>query len=96
VFIFELCDLLKRVNSARESGYAVQDDYRATILAWSSAFLDDITRNEAEKRQLEGGAKANEIAKIARKVKLMKLDGFSSWLSWSYQAKELMAGIMNG
>ena len=24
--IFELHDLLKRVNSARESGYAVQDD----------------------------------------------------------------------
>ena len=28
-------------------------------------------------------------------MKLMKLDGYQTWLSWSYQAKELMAGISN-
>ena len=59
--------------------------------------LNDKLQDEAERRQLEAAAKAqaNEIAKIAPKVKLMKLDGYPSWRSWSYQEKELMAGIKN-
>ena len=32
--IFELCDLLKRVNSARENGYAVQDDYSPSLIVF--------------------------------------------------------------
>ena len=57
--IFELCDLLKQVNSARENGYAVQDDYRSTILTWSLVLLDGKTQDEAERRQLEAAAKSS-------------------------------------
>ena len=83
--ILELRDLLKRVNHARESDYAISDTLRSTILEWTSVLLEEKATAEAERRQQEAAAKAQatEIAKITPKVKLMKLDGYQTWLSWS-------------
>ena len=63
----------------------------------SLKLLEDKAAADAERRQQEAAAKAQatKITKIAPKVKLMKLDGYQTWLSWSYQAKELLAGLSN-
>ena len=70
---------------------------RSLILEWTSVLLEDKAADDAHRRQQEAAAKAqaSEIAKTAPKIKLMKLDGYQTWFSWSYQAKELLAGLSN-
>jgi hypothetical protein len=73
-------------------------------LNWSSVLLNDKTQDEAERRQLEAAAKAqaNEIAKIAPKVKLMKFmykkawigDGFAVLLLLSVWFLNVMANVI--
>ena len=48
--IWELRDLLKRVNQAHEDDYAISDTLRSTILEWTSVLLEDKATAEAERR----------------------------------------------
>ena len=47
--------------------------------------LEDKAADDAHRRQQEAAAKA-QASELAKKIKLMKIDGYQTWLSWSYQA----------
>jgi hypothetical protein len=93
--ICELKEMLKRMNILRENGYSLAEDMRSEILEWHSKLLQHKTDHDRKSRQQEAVAKAQatEIAKLAPKVTLMKLSGYSRYLSWIHQAKSILVGI---
>ena len=93
--IHECRELLKRINKAREAGYQLDMSSRQTMLDWHSALLQDKSEADKQAREAEAVAKAQamEIAKLAPKVSLMKLTGFSTFLGWNHQCSTILAGI---
>ena len=89
--ICEIKDLLRRINNAKESGYNLPHSMRSDIIKWHCTLLQDKQDHDQETRQKEAIAKAQatEVAKLAPKVTLMKLTGYSTYLSWIYQAKSI-------
>ena len=94
-YIHEVKELAKRINHARENGYAVEENARTTRLGWHSSLLQDKSEADRLAREAEAVAKAHatEAAKLAPKVQLMKLNGFSTFLGWNHQCSTILAGI---
>ena len=88
-------ELTKRINSARESGYTLEESARQTMMGWHSSLLQDKSEADRQAREAEAVAKAHatEIAKLAPKISLMKLTGFSSFLGWNHQCSTILASI---
>ena len=95
--IEEINNLIRRIDHARENNVDISSSNKERLGLHKSELLEDQRKEELENRKLESLEKAriNESIKSAPPVSLQQLKGFSNWLSYISQAKDVLTNISN-
>ena len=94
-YIDEVNQIMKRIDRARENGSDIDVSHKERLAVQKSNLLSDQKLEEQESRKEEAAEKAriHESVKAAPAITLQKLQGFSNWLSWTEQCKNILMNI---
>ena len=83
-YIFELDNLMNRLNVYRSDGLTVDPSFRKELFETKSMLMDDKAKAETDARVEENKRKLESQAasSAAPKLVLMKLKGYDTWVSW--------------
>ena len=91
VYISQIDQLLRRLDTIREAGVDVPITHRSDLIQAQSVLVEDKKLHESQVRLAEAEEKrrASEAANAAPKVSLIPLTGIDVWVPWLYQLIEL-------
>ena len=95
--IEEISNLIRRIDHARENGLDINFSNKERLGLHKSELLKDQRKEELENKKLESPVKAriNESITSAPPISLQQVKGFSNWLSYISQAKDVLMNISN-
>ena len=81
------------MNFARVTGCEVPDSVHAGLIIHRTQLMEDKATAEAKQRidEAEAKAVAQEKARSAPKMVMMKLISHNDWVSWFHQAKKIVS-----